>query len=552
MICHTLPTPDYLIIAEGLPNLLYYSHISSIVVSLIIGALVISNNPRGLLNRLLFSISFLFSIWVFFNLILWTNVDSNIVIFVWSFFGLLYGLISMLSVHFIYVFVEKKDVGFWHKLLFFLPILPIALFTSTKYNLSGFNLILCGSSGYEGIIFLNYYTLVGVFAMLWILTVLVKNYVRTNQVSRKQILLIGIGIEFFLFSFFITGFLASYLNEIGILEDYGIEQYGLFGMSVFMAFLAYLIVKFRAFNIKLIGAQALVISLIILISAQFLYAPSDTNKVLISFTLVIVGIIGLNLVRSVKKEIKLREEIEKQEKELEIANDQQTKLIHFITHQVKGFFTKSRNIFASVLEGDYGLFPQESKHILEEGLKSDTKAVDTVQEILNAANIRKGTLAFDMKPVDLKLILEKEVSKQKETAEHKGLVLETKINEGTYNLNGDESRLEHAIRNLIDNSIKYTPQGKINVELSRNEKEIILTVSDTGVGITQDDMKNLFREGGRGKDSVRVNVESTGYGLYIVKNIITTHKGTIKAESEGSGKGSKFVVEFPVDPNQQK
>ncbi len=69
-------------------------------------------------------------------------------------------------------------------------------------------------------------------------------------------------------------------------------------------------------------------------------------------------------------------------------------------------------------------------------------------------------------------------------------------------------------------------------------------MKDTGFGITAEDKKNLFTEGGRGKDSVKVNVDSTGYGLYSVKLIVDAHKGKVWAESEGEGKGSQFYVEL--------
>lgn len=315
----------------------------------------------------------------------------------------------------------------------------------------------------------------------------------------------------------------------------------------FVTFTSYAILHHKLFKVKVTATALLVFALTIATFAEVVLTGRDIPLLIFRssiFTLVLI--FGILLIKGVLREVEQRELIEKQEKELEIANDQQTKLIHFITHQVKGFFTKSRNVFASVLEGDYGSFPAESKHILEEGLKSDTKAVDTVQEILNASNIRKGTMTYTMKQLDFKSIIEKEVAKQKEIAEHRGIKLETDFNEGNYMLEGDEGQLEHVIRNLIDNAIKYTPSGTITVRLSREEKKIVAIVEDTGGGITPQDMKRLFTEGGRGENSVKVNVESTGYGLYIAKNIIEKHGGTIHAESEGAGKGSKFIVELPV------
>jgi signal transduction histidine kinase len=74
---------------------------------------------------------------------------------------------------------------------------------------------------------------------------------------------------------------------------------------------------------------------------------------------------------------------------------------------------------------------------------------------------------------------------------------------------------------------------------------VLFAIKDTGVGITPEDMQNLFTEGGHGKDSIKVNVESTGFGLYIVKQIVDAHKGRVWAESEGAGKGTQFYIELP-------
>ena len=74
------------------------------------------------------------------------------------------------------------------------------------------------------------------------------------------------------------------------------------------------------------------------------------------------------------------------------------------------------------------------------------------------------------------------------------------------------------------------------------------SVEDSGVGISPEDMQKLFTEGGHGAESRKVNVDSTGYGLYIAKSVVEAHRGRIWAESEGVGKGSRFVVELPTTP----
>ena len=142
---------------------------------------------------------------------------------------------------------------------------------------------------------------------------------------------------------------------------------------------------------------------------------------------------------------------------------------------------------------------------------------------------------------------------KKISAEAKGLKIENKIEmepkDGNYNVLGDAIWLKEAVNNLIENSIKYTKEGGITIGLERKparaggESKLLLYVKDTGVGITEEDKKNLFTEGGRGKESVKVNVDSTGYGLYTVKLIIEAHKGRVWEESGGQGKGSAFFVE---------
>src|SRR4029077_9064741 len=104
----------------------------------------------------------------------------------------------------------------------------------------------------------------------------------------------------------------------------------------------------------------------------------------------------------------------------------------------------------------------------------------------------------------------------------------------------------HVLRNLVDNAVNYTLSGKIEVSLDKKDGKYVFAVKDTGVGISDEDKVRLFTEGGHGKESQKVNVHSTGYGLFIAKNIVTAFGGTIRAESEGPGKGSTFIVELPA------
>ena len=232
--------------------------------------------------------------------------------------------------------------------------------------------------------------------------------------------------------------------------------------------------------------------------------------------------------------------------ELVLANEQQTTLIHFISHEIKGFLSKSRNIFSFILEEDYGPLPEYLKSPAKEGFDSGTKGATMVAEILSAADLKKGTIQYKMEKFDIKNAIQSVVSDLKNNADTRGLYIETKISENEdFYMVGDMEQIKHLLKNIIDNSIKYTLKGGLVVSLSKNNGKLLFTVKDTGVGIDLSDMPNIFDEGVTGKDSIKINVDSTGYGLFIAKKIAEDHHGRIWAESEGTGKGSTFNVELP-------
>ena len=546
MICPFFEEPLYFFYVPELAGILYYSHVPAIVIALLMGFFVLRSDPKALLNQLLFGLCISFSLWTLGTLILWTNIHSDFMLFVWSFLGPAAAFISIFSIYFTYVFLEKKDVGLVVKSVFIALLLPILVLAPSAYTLGGFNLVNCDAFGFEGVMNTLYYPALGLLAMIWVLALLVRGYARAAKGTRSQIAIMGTGIELFLFSFFTTSFLGAYLTTSGFLPDSEIETYGYFGMIIFMVYISILIVQFKSFHASLIAAQALIVALVILIASQFTFVRSTTSLVLIGITLVLTITAGIFLIRSVRREIEQRKHIEELAKDLEKSNKQQIILIHFITHQIKGFLTKSRNIFSMALEGDCGPLPETLKPMIEEGFRSDTKGVNTIQEILNAANIKSGKVTYTMSDIDLKTLIEEIAKDLKPAADAKGLALNLELGSEPVVVQGDRVQLTNALKNLIDNSIKYTLKGSVTVSLSTTDGKVRFEINDTGVGISKEDMAKLFTEGGHGANSTKVNVESTGFGLYIVKNIIEAHHGKVWAESEGEGKGSRFVAELPA------
>ncbi len=234
------------------------------------------------------------------------------------------------------------------------------------------------------------------------------------------------------------------------------------------------------------------------------------------------------------------------EEELKEINKRQEGLIHFVGHEVKGFLTKAAGVFSMLDEGDLGPLPENMKPFIDRALEDTRHGVTSVSDILKASNLKKGTVNYTKVPFDLKAAAKESVDRAKQNAEQKGLRLSFTADEGDFTLSGDRGEvLDHVLRNLVDNAINYTPSGSIDVSLTHKDGRLVFAVKDTGVGITDEDKKYLFTEGGHGKDSQKINVNSTGYGLFIAKQVTEAHGGTVAASSEGPGTGSMFTASFP-------
>jgi signal transduction histidine kinase len=225
----------------------------------------------------------------------------------------------------------------------------------------------------------------------------------------------------------------------------------------------------------------------------------------------------------------------------------QESLLRTVSHEMKGHLARSEATFAAILQGDFGDVPEPLKHVASEALADSRTGVETVMNILDSANLKRGTLSYVMTRFDLLDAVRESIVHLRHDAEQKGLTLTLHDTGHPVWIEGDRQKIiHHVLRNLIDNAIRYTIAGTITICVTCNDIDAQFSVTDTGVGIKPEDMPHLFTEGGRGKDSTQVNPASTGYGLYVAKQVVEGHGGRIWAESNGAGTGSTFFVVFPI------
>ncbi len=387
----------------------------------------------------------------------------------------------------------------------------------------------------------NYLIYSGYFFIMVVLSYysLFMSYQRNQNVDEKnqlKFIILGTSIGF------IFGMVFNLI--LPYLGNYKYIYLGpLFSFSM-VASIGYSISRHHLFNMKVVITEALMFLLWVFILIRTYLSNTFQDQLANSILFIVTVIVGVFLIRSVLREVSLREHIEKLADDLQTANQGQVNLIHVMNHQVKGHLGNAKNIFAELLTDDYGVMPEEAKPLLEKGLQESNLGVEYVQNILRGASAVTGTLPFDMKPINFREIVEAVFEKQKGYAENKGLEILLDIKDADYNIMGDGLQLSEAVKNMIDNSVNYTEKGSIKVSLSTSDK-IKFVVKDTGVGISPEDKPKLFKSGGRGVDSLKINVNSTGYGLAFVKGVVEAHKGSVRGESEGPGKGSTFILELP-------
>lgn len=523
----------YLVVSDNVfGQLIYYSHLLPLVGSLLLVFFILIKNRQSIAVKWLFSTVVLLSIWLFSDLVLWATEKPTYTMFFWSVVNMVEPMIYAGMLFFTYSLLKGVDISYKSKIITFILLLPTVLLASTSLNLQVYDLSNCYREALEGP--LTYYGyIIELIFTIWIVVLGLVHIFKSKEIEEKwKTLMIVAGVSFFLLSFAMGNVIGS------LLVDWVLGQYGLFGIPVFLGVLVYIIVRFKAFDIKLIAAQALITTVWLLVFAILFVRQIENVRLIVSVTLLLMMFLGFQLVRSVKREVSLRES-------LQVANQGQASLIHFMNHQIKGRFGNIKNIFAELAEGDYGAMPAETIPLLKKGLDEANVGVNYVQGILNGASAERGTISYNMTDVDFKSIIENAYNKQKEHAEKKGLQFTLDVKNGMYQTKGDMLQLGETVRNLFDNSINYTLAGSVNATLEIIGNIIRLSVKDTGVGLTDDDKAKLFKAGGRGADSLKVNVNATGYGLVFVKGVIEAHKGRAWAESAGRNQGSIFYIEIP-------
>lgn len=534
-------------------NFFIFSALLNAFVSGLLGIIVFLKNRKELINKLFLGLSI--SV-VFWSLSYWqwmasmSSNNSETALFWVRMLSIGSLFIPVFYFHWILAFlgINEKKKNFTRFL--YIIIVVILFFSFSESFISGVE----EKANFKfwpnpGIIYDIY--LIGIYFCLiaYSLLLLWKHYKLESEIKKSSIKYIIIGS--------LVGFIGGATNFF-LWYNIPIPPYGNILVFAYPVVLALASFRYGLFNIKVIAAELLIFSTWIFALSRTLISETLQDFLINGAWLIILVVFGALIIRSVLKEVRTREEMEELAWKLEQANIKLKELdkaksdfVTITSHQLRTPITAIKGYASMVLEGSFGAVPEKAKMAIDRIFQSSNRLVALINDFLNLSRIERGKMEYSFAKVDLKGMLEiifdefKTINaKRKEPLE-----LGLNISEGDYNTSADSDKIRQTIYNLIDNAIKYTPKGFVKIALYKDadKGEIIMKVEDSGKGMSKETLDNIFEKFARAKDdSKKYQVEGTGLGLYVVREIAKAHGGDVWAESAGLEKGSAFYMKLPV------
>lgn len=224
-----------------------------------------------------------------------------------------------------------------------------------------------------------------------------------------------------------------------------------------------------------------------------------------------------------------------------------SEFVSIAAHQLRTPLSAIKWTLKLLLDGDAGRLTGAQEDFIQKGYMINERMIKLVNDLLSAARIEEGRFGYEFKDTDFTAVTENLVSSFGPLALEKKVELFFKKPARPLPLiYADPEKLALALSNLIDNALKYTPEGgKVKVELRAEKDFAVCSISDSGVGIPRDDQVRVFSKFFRASNVMRMETEGTGLGLFIVRNIIKRHGGEVSFSSE-EGQGSTFTFTLPL------
>lgn len=220
--------------------------------------------------------------------------------------------------------------------------------------------------------------------------------------------------------------------------------------------------------------------------------------------------------------------------------------VFMASHELKAPVAALKGYLTLILEGTIGKVDETAKAYLLKMKSSIERLLQLVHDLLEVSRAEAGVLSLNLKPINIDEAVKSAIEELSSLANKKNIQINYQPLENLPQVMGDLERLKEVMINLISNAIKYNYEnGKVNIFYEIKEEELITNIQDTGFGIPKDQQEKIFQKFFRAQSKLSANIEGTGLGLFIVKQLIEKMNGKIWFVSE-ENKGSTFSFSLKI------
>lgn len=248
---------------------------------------------------------------------------------------------------------------------------------------------------------------------------------------------------------------------------------------------------------------------------------------------------------------RLFHEIEEKRHELEIANKHKSEFLANMSHELRTPLNAILGYTELILDNIYGDVPAKIQEVLVRLQNNGRHLLSLINDVLDLSKIEAGQLSLCLNEYSLSDVIQTASTSVEALAAEKQLDLNLSVPADLTSGKGDEQRISQVLLNLLGNAIKFTAEGQVRVTASVSNETFVVSVSDTGPGLSEADQKRIFEEFHQADGSSTREKGGTGLGLSIARRIVELHGGRIWVESS-LGQGSTFYFTLPVRVERQR
>ena len=224
-------------------------------------------------------------------------------------------------------------------------------------------------------------------------------------------------------------------------------------------------------------------------------------------------------------------------------------------HQLRTPLSAIKGALDLIRKKDFGEVNKKQVQILDQCFDYNNKLIKIVDDLLDVFSIEEGKFYYEFTPTNIGNLIKEASVRMKALALEKNIKFELKLDDNLPEVKLDPRKIKLVLSSLMENAILYNrSNGEVEVEYQGKDDKVLITVKDTGIGISKEAQERIFTKFYRGGNAISLETEGNGLGLFVAKNIIEYHEGKIWFKSE-VGKGTTFYIELPLNPlknNQEK